>query len=93
MVAMFVEKVKTRFQDDPLRKTIFLECIHAHRIKHMTALTLEAKLKDLFDDHPDLMEEFLQLLATNTEELDSLLRYAIPSFFTLNIFRGLHANL
>lgn len=92
MVAMFVEKVKTRFQDDTLRKTIFLECIHAHRIKHLTALTLEAKLKDLFDDHPDLMADFLKLLATNTE-LDSLLRYAIPSCFTLNIFRGLHANL
>ncbi|XP_071706353.1 paired amphipathic helix protein Sin3-like 2 isoform X2 [Rutidosis leptorrhynchoides] len=58
----FVNKIKTRFQDDDHVYKSFLDILNMYRKEHKGITEVYQEVAALFDDHPDLLDEFTRFL-------------------------------
>ncbi|KAK1352436.1 Paired amphipathic helix [Heracleum sosnowskyi] len=58
----FVNKIKTRFQDDDHVYKSFLDILNMYRKEHKGIDEVYYEVAALFNDHPDLLDEFIRFL-------------------------------
>ncbi|KAL2505092.1 Paired amphipathic helix protein Sin3-like 2 [Abeliophyllum distichum] len=58
----FVNKIKKRFQNDDHVYKSFLDILNMYRKEHKGITEVYQEVESLFDDHPDLLEEFTRFL-------------------------------
>ncbi|KAL7100797.1 hypothetical protein ACP275_08G017500 [Erythranthe tilingii] len=58
----FVNKIKTRFQNDDHVYKSFLDILNMYRKEHKGITEVYQEVAALFDDHPDLLDEFTRFL-------------------------------
>ncbi|KAK9061738.1 hypothetical protein SSX86_018921 [Deinandra increscens subsp. villosa] len=58
----FVNKIKKRFQDDDQVYKSFLDILNMYRKEHKGINEVYSEVASLFDDHPDLLDEFAKFL-------------------------------
>ncbi|XP_038715705.1 paired amphipathic helix protein Sin3-like 2 isoform X2 [Tripterygium wilfordii] len=86
----FVNKIKKRFQSDDHVYKSFLDILNMYRKEHKDISEVYIEVAALFEDHPDLLEEFRRFLpdssATHMSHIpyvrSSIQRYNEPSFAT-----------
>ncbi|CAM8944784.1 unnamed protein product [Rhodiola kirilowii] len=62
----FVNKIKTRFQHDEHVYKSFLDILNMYRKEHKGITEVYQEVAVLFDDHPDLLDEFTRFLPNNS---------------------------
>ncbi|KAK4798031.1 hypothetical protein SAY86_030357 [Trapa natans] len=62
----FVNKIKKRFQNDEHVYKAFLDILNLYRKEHKDINEVYHEVAELFDDHPDLLEEFMRFLPDNS---------------------------
>ncbi|KAK4783135.1 hypothetical protein SAY86_007509 [Trapa natans] len=58
----FVNKIKKRFQNDEHVYKAFLDILNMYRKEHKDINEVYHEVAELFDDHPDLLDEFMRFL-------------------------------
>ncbi|KAI4347649.1 hypothetical protein L6164_008441 [Bauhinia variegata] len=58
----FVNKIKRRFQNDEHVYKSFLDILNMYRKEHKDICEVYSEVSSLFEDHPDLLEEFKRFL-------------------------------
>nr|GMD56502.1 paired amphipathic helix protein Sin3-like 2 isoform X1 [Ipomoea batatas] len=58
----FVNKIKKRFQNDDHVYKSFLDILNMYRKEHKSITEVYKEVADLFQQHPDLLEEFIKFL-------------------------------
>ncbi|MFQ6633172.1 hypothetical protein Gotur_010836, partial [Gossypium turneri] len=58
----FVNKIKKRFQNDERVYKSFLDILNMYRKEHKDINEVYCEVASLFEDHPDLLEEFKRFL-------------------------------
>ncbi|GLT35432.1 hypothetical protein SLA2020_098860 [Shorea laevis] len=62
----FVNKIKKRFQNDEHVYKSFLDILNMYRKEHKDINEVYNEVAALFEDHPDLLEEFTRFLPSNS---------------------------
>ncbi|CAA0828461.1 Paired amphipathic helix protein Sin3-like 2 [Striga hermonthica] len=62
----FVNKIKRRFQNDDHVYKSFLDILNMYRKEHKGIAEVYREVAALFDDHPDLLDEFTRFLPDNS---------------------------
>ncbi|GLT33331.1 hypothetical protein SLA2020_079300 [Shorea laevis] len=62
----FVNKIKKRFQNDEHVYKSFLDILNMYRKEHKDINEVYSEVAALFEDHPDLLEEFTRFLPSNS---------------------------
>ena len=65
----YVNRIKTRFQDQPDTYKSFLEILHTYQKEQKGIREVYAQVAKLFHDHTDLLEEFSQFLPDTESEV------------------------
>lgn len=58
----YVKKIKQRFANDPRIYKNFLEILHTYHHEQLSIRQVDVQVASLFEDHPDLLQEFRQFL-------------------------------
>ncbi|XP_010692047.2 paired amphipathic helix protein Sin3-like 2 isoform X2 [Beta vulgaris subsp. vulgaris] len=83
----FVNKIKKRFQDDDQVYKSFLDILNMYRKEHKNISEVYDEVSQLFEDQPDLLEEFTRFLPDNSSSApfhDSQHGRILPRFFDRN---------
>lgn len=62
----FVNKIKKRFQNDEQVYKSFLDILNMYRKEHKNISEVYDEVSQLFEEHPDLLEEFTRFLPDNS---------------------------
>ncbi|KAL9226585.1 hypothetical protein vseg_002380 [Gypsophila vaccaria] len=62
----FVNKIKNRFQNDDQVYKSFLDILNMYRKEHKNISEVYEEVSQLFEDHPDLLDEFTRFLPDNS---------------------------
>lgn len=62
----FVNKIKKRFQNDDQVYKSFLDILNMYRKEHKSISEVYDEVSQLFEDHPDLLDEFTRFLPDNS---------------------------
>ncbi|KAL3378780.1 hypothetical protein AABB24_004618 [Solanum stoloniferum] len=66
----FVNKIKTRFQNDDHVYRYFLDILNMYRKEHKGINEVYREIAVLFNGHPDLLDEFTRFLPDTKKEVD-----------------------
>ncbi|KAL6507331.1 hypothetical protein OROGR_023526 [Orobanche gracilis] len=72
----FVNKIKKRFQSDDHVYKSFLDILNMYRKEHKSITEVYKEVAALFDNHPDLLDEFTRFLPDTSASPDPLVRHS-----------------
>ncbi|XP_021760068.1 paired amphipathic helix protein Sin3-like 2 isoform X1 [Chenopodium quinoa] len=80
----FVNKIKKRFHNDEQVYKSFLDILNMYRKEHKNISEVYDEVSQLFEDHPDLLEEFTRFLPDNSSSAtvhhSQHIRSSLPRF-------------
>ncbi|XP_016559073.1 paired amphipathic helix protein Sin3-like 2 isoform X2 [Capsicum annuum] len=77
----FVNKIKKRFQNDDHVYKSFLDILNMYRKEHKGITEVYQEVASLFEDHPDLLDEFTRFLPDNSGTASATqTSFGCPSF-------------
>jgi paired amphipathic helix protein Sin3a len=82
----FVKKIKTRFALHPSIYKAFLEILHLYHKGSHNIRDVYNQVAKLFQNHPDLLEEFTQFLPDTSGSVEAKVRVSICVMFRLIFF-------